>query len=62
MKGLKNELSPRQMTPGLHQVWVRDLRSLDARQRDAFLASLAMHYGQGAADKIRRDVERGVAA
>ncbi|MBZ9712220.1 hypothetical protein [Deinococcus multiflagellatus] len=57
-----SELSPRQMTPGLHYAWVRDLRPLDNRQREAFLASLAMHYGQSAADKIRRDVNRGVAA
>lgn len=52
-------LTPRQMTPGLHQVWVRDLRPLDARQQEAFLVSLAMHYGQKAADKIRRALNRG---
>lgn len=56
------ELTPRQMTPGLHHVWVRDLRPLDARQREAFFQALENHYGAKAAGKIRRDVERGVAA
>lgn len=62
MKGLTNRLEPRRMTPGLHQAWVHDLRPLDAAQREAFYQALENHYGADAAQKIRRDTERGVAA
>lgn len=57
------DLSPRVMNLTVHTIWVRDLRHVtDPAQRDAFLRSLAMHYGQAAADRIRAAVEQGVAA
>lgn len=60
---LANEYAPRRMTLANHTVWVRDLQEVpDPMQREAFYKALEMHYGKEAAGKIRKAVERRVAA
>ncbi|MFC6591699.1 hypothetical protein ACFP81_06515 [Deinococcus lacus] len=54
--------TPRRLSGADFWAWVRDLRPLDARQREAFLSALALHYGQQVAANIRQQVERTVAA